>query len=58
MVPAFQAVEDELKVLNSTDAGIMVTLMVLTASAVVANILLDWKLHKLEKNTGGENTQA
>ena len=58
MVPAFQAVEDELKVLNSRDVGIMVTLMFLTEAAVVANILLAWKLCNLEKNAVGGNDQA
>ena len=53
LVPAFKAVEMELKVLNTASHWQVVAMMTMSAVGFVANVLLGWKIKQLEKKQGG-----
>ena len=53
LMPAFKAVETELKVLNTASHWHAVGMMTMSAVGFVDNILLTWKIKQLEKKQGG-----
>ena len=52
LIPAFSAVEQELKQLNTTDQWHMVGMLIISGVGFIGNILLTWKLKQLGKRLG------
>ena len=53
LIPAFSAVEQELKQLNTTDQWHMVGTLTMSGVGFIGNILLTWNIKELEKRLGG-----
>ena len=49
LIPAFAQIEEELKNLNSSDHWTIIVIIVLSFWVALGNLLLIWKLRKLEK---------
>ena len=57
LVPAFSAVEEELKQLITTDQWHLVGMLVISGVGVIGNLLLTWKLKQLGKKMGRNKEQ-
>ena len=53
LVPAFEAVEMELKNLNASSHWHVIGMMIMSSIGFIANVLLTWKIKQLEKKQGG-----
>ena len=49
LIPAFAQIEEELRNLNSSDHWTLAGMIVLSACVALGNLLLIWKMKKLEK---------
>ena len=58
LVPAFSAVEEELKQLITTDQWHMVGMLVISGAGVLGNLFLAWKLKQLGKKMGRNKEQV
>ena len=55
LIPAFSAVEQELKQLNTTDQWHMVGMLIISGVGSIGNIDLTWKLKQLGKRLGRDS---
>ena len=53
LVPAFEAVETELKNLNASNHWHIIGMMFMSSIGFIANVLLTWKIKQLERKQGG-----
>ena len=53
LVPAFSAVEQELKHLNATNHWHVFGMLIMSTIGFIGNVLLTWKIKQLEKRHGG-----
>ena len=58
LIPAFSAVEEELKQLMTTDEWHMVGMVVISGAGVLGNLFLAWKLKNLGKKVGRNKEQV
>ena len=58
LVPAFSAVEEELKQLITTDEWHMVGMLIISGAGVLGNLFLAWKLKNLGKKMGRNKEQV
>ena len=58
LIPAFSAVEEELKQLMTTDEWHMVGMVVISVAGVLGKLLLAWKLKNLGKKVGRNKEQV
>ena len=58
LIPAFSAVEEELKQLITTDEWHMVGLVVISGAGIFGNLLLAWKLKNLGKRLSMNKEQV
>ena len=58
LIPAFSAVEEELKQLITTDEWHMVGMLIISGAGVLGNLFLAWKLKNLGKKMGRNKEQV
>ena len=55
LVPAFEAVEEQLRSLNNTDNWHVVVMLILSTLVFIVNMLMGWRLRSLEKRVNESN---
>ena len=55
LIPAFAAIEEELRTLNSLDHWTLAGMIVLSACVALGNLILIWKIKKLERKRNENN---
>ena len=58
LIPAFSAVEEELKQLITTDEWHMVGMLIISGAGMLGNLFLAWKLKNLGKKMGRNKEQV
>ena len=55
LIPALAAIEEELRTLNSSDHWTLVGMIALGACITLGNLMLIWKIKKLERKRNKNN---